>query len=104
MEDGIRPNDASVLILDQEMGATLCFPAIMIQIAEALGIASDADLTSADAGNETAWMTIGEEGREPKLSCGRLLHYFATGLQLRLGSWYDEYGDHAGTVPNWGRC
>ena len=92
-KDGIRPSDASVLILDQDEGATLCIPGRVVQNAVQLGVAADVGRSAKDADNISAWITIQEEGHEPKFSCGRLLHYFVTDLQLHLGTWYDEYGN-----------
>ena len=79
-------------ILDQDKGGTLCAPGRIIQNAVHLGVASEVDLTGADADNKMAWMTIQEKGYEAIVSSGRLLHYFVTDLQLHLGTWYDEYG------------
>ena len=89
---GIRASDSAALILDQLQGATLCIPARAGTKGTEIGLASDVNLKSDDARKPTAWVTFQEE-RRPDISCGRLLHYFVTDLQLHLGTWYDEYNN-----------
>ena len=92
-KNGIRPSDASVLILDQDKGATLCIPGRMGRKGLELGVSAELNLKSDDADKTRSWVTIQEEGHEPSLSSARLLHYFVTDLQLHLGTWYDEYSN-----------
>ena len=91
--NGIRPSNASVVILDQHHGATICIPGRMGQKGAELGVAAEVNLKSDDAGKTMTWLTIQEEGREPSISSARILHYFVTDLQLHLGTWYDEYSN-----------
>ena len=92
--NGIRPSNASVLILDQDEAATLCIPARMGRNGMEMGVAAEVNLNSEDAAKTMSWTTIQEEeGRDPIVSCARLLHYFVTDLQLHLGTWYDEYSN-----------
>ena len=92
--NGIRPSNASVLILDQDEAATLCIPARMGRNGVEMGVAAEVNLNSEDAAKTMSWTTIQEEeGRDPIVSCARLLHYFVTDLQLHLGTWYDEYNN-----------
>ena len=90
-ENGIRASDASVLILDQHTGATLCIPGRMDQKGAEFGVGVEVRLKSEDADKRMMWVTIQEEGIEPSYSAGRFLHYFVTDLQLHLGTWHDEY-------------
>ena len=92
-KNGIRSSSASVVILDQDHGATLCIPGKMGRTGAELGVAADVNLKSDDTGKTMAWLTIQEEGHEPDISSARLLHYFVTDLQLHLGTWYDEYSN-----------
>ena len=92
-KNGIRPSDASVLILDQDKGATLCIPGRMARNGAELGIAAQVNLKSEDADKTMTWMTIQEEGHEPSFSSARLLHRLVADLQLHLGTWYDEYSN-----------
>ena len=89
----IRPSNASIVILDQDHGATLCIPGRMARKGAELGVSAEVNLTSEDAGNTMTWLTIQEEGHEPDISSARLLHYFVTDLQLHLGTWYEEYSN-----------
>jgi len=91
--NGIRPNSASVLILDEDEAATLCIPARMGGKGVEMGVAAEVNLDSVDAAKAMSWTTMQEEGREPIVSCARFLHYFVTDLQLHLGTWYDEYSN-----------
>ena len=91
--NGFRPSSASVLILDQDEAATLCTPARMGSNGVEMGVAAEVNLNSEEAAKTIRWTTIQEEGREPIVSCARLLHYFVTDLQLHLGTWYDEYSN-----------
>ena len=90
---GIRPTNASVLILDQDKGATLCIPGRMSGKGTELGVGAEVRLKSGDADKRMTWVTIQEEGHEPSVNCARLLHYFVTDLQFHLGTWYDEYSN-----------
>ena len=90
---GIRPSDASVLILDQDKGATLCIPGRMGRKGAELGVGAEVNLKSEDASKKKSWVTIQEEGHEASISSARLLHYFVTDLQLHLGTWFDEYSN-----------
>ena len=90
-ENGIRPSNGSVLILDQEKVATLCIPAIKERNRVEMGVDAEVNLKSEDADKTMSWMTIQEKGHEPIVSSARLLHYFVTDLQLHLGTWHDEY-------------
>ena len=92
-KNGIRPSDGSVVILDQDKGATICIPGRMSPNGAELGVAAEVNLKSDDADKAMVWLTIQEEGREPNFSSARLLHYFVTDLQLHLGTWYDEYSN-----------
>ncbi len=90
---GIRPSNASVVILDEEMGATLCIPGRVGRKGAEFGIGAEVNLKPDDAEKTMKWLTIQEEGHEPNISSARLLHYFLTDLQLHLGTWYDEYSN-----------
>ena len=92
-ENGIRASNASVLILDQHKGATLCIPGRMGGKGSEFGVGAEVSLKSEDADKTMTWVTIQEEGIEPSYSSGRFLHYFVTDLQLHLGTWYDEYAN-----------
>ena len=89
----IRASDSIALILDQHQGATLCSPARARPEGIDLGVRSDVKLNADDAQIQMDWFTIQEEGLTPAISCGRLLHFFVTELQLHLGTWYDEYNN-----------
>ena len=89
----IRAGDSVALILDQHRGATLCSPARARPEGIDLGVGSDVSLNADDAHMLMDWFTIQEEGHMPAISCGRLLHYFITELQLHLGTWYNEYNN-----------
>ena len=91
--NGIGPNSASVLILDDVEPATLCIPARMGGNGVEMGVAAEVNLDSEDAAKTMSWTTLQEEGHEPIVSSARLLHYFVTDLQLHLGTWYDEYSN-----------
>lgn len=90
---GIRASDSVALILDQQQGATLCTPARAGPKGVELGVGSDVNLGPDDAKKSMTWATVQEDGHTPAISCGRLLHYFVTELQLHLGTWYDEYNN-----------
>ena len=92
-KNDIRPSDASVLILDEDKGATLCIPGKMGRDGAELGVAAQVNQRSEDSDKTITWVTIQEEGHEPSFSSARLLHYFVTDLQLHLGTWYDEYNN-----------
>ena len=92
-KNGIRPSDASVLILDEDRGATLCIPGRMGRKGAELGVGAEVMLKSEDVDKTMTWLTIQEEGHEPISTSARLLHYFVTDLQLHLGTWYDEYNN-----------
>ena len=92
-KNGIRPSNASVLVLDQDHGATICIPGRIGQKGVKLGVAAEVVLTAEDAANAMTWLTIQEEGHDPIVSSARLLHYFVTDLQLHLGTWYAEYNN-----------
>ena len=85
----IRPSDAAALILDPDAGATLCIPARMGESGGELGISSDVNLKAEHADRPMTWETLQEDRLSPRTSCGRLLHYFMTELQLHLGRWYE---------------
>lgn len=89
----IRPSDTAVLILDQQLGATLAMPARTGPKGVELGVGSDVHLNAERAENPMHWLTFQEEGRASAISCGRLLHYFVSELQLHLGTWYEEYNN-----------
>ena len=89
----IRASDTAALILDQHQGATLCTPARARPQGIDLGVGSDVNLEACDIEMPVNWFTVQEEGHTSAISCGRLLHYFATELQLHLGTWYDEYNN-----------
>ena len=91
--NGIEPSSASVLILDEDEAATLCIPARVGGKGVEMGVAAEVNLDSVGAAKTMSWTTMQEEGREPIVSCARLLHYFVTDLQLHLGTWYDEYSN-----------
>ncbi|MXX88691.1 MAG: hypothetical protein F4213_03205 [Boseongicola sp. SB0677_bin_26] len=88
---GIRPNSASVLILDEGEGATLCTPARLRENGIEIGVAAEVSLDTLDTAKAIDWATVQETGLESGVSCARLLHRFVTDLQLHLGTWYDEY-------------
>ena len=90
---GIRASDSIALILDQQLGATLCTPARPGPKGVEFGVGSDVNLGADDAQRPMTWATVQEEGHAPAISCGRLLHYVVTELQLHLGTWYDEYNN-----------
>ena len=92
-KNDIRPSDASVLILDEDKGATLCIPGRMGRNGAELGVAAQVNQKSEDLNKIITWVTIQEGGHEPSSSSARLLHYFVTDLQLHLGTWYDEYNN-----------
>ena len=87
----IRSNDASALILDKEIGATICIPARLKSHGVSVGVFSDYSLKSEESSIPMTWVTFQEKGFSADISCGRLLHYFITDLQLHLGTWYAEY-------------
>ena len=93
--NGISPSSAAVLVLDQNEAGALCIPARRGRNGVVMGVAAEVNSTSVDEANAMSWTTVQEEGREPVVSCARLLHYLVTDLQLHLGTWYDEY-NHAG--------
>ena len=90
--NGIRPSNASVLILDEKQAATLCIPAKMGMGAKEveMGIAADINMDSEDAAKSISWITVQIECA-PIVSCAKFLHYFVTDLQLHLGTWHSEY-------------
>ena len=90
-ENGIKASNASVLILDQHKGATLCIPGRKGRKGVEFGVGAEVRLKSEDAENTMTWVTIQEEEIEASHSSGRFLHYFVTDLQLHLGTWSDEY-------------
>ena len=92
-KNGIRPSDASVLILDQHKDATLCIPGRRGQNGVELGMVAEVNLKLEDKNKTMTWLTIQEEGHDPRFSSARLLHFFVTDLQLHLGTWYDEYSN-----------
>ena len=91
--NGVRPSNASVLILDQDKVATLCIPARKGRKGIEMGVAAEVNLSSEYADVTTNWATIQEGGQEPIISSARLLPHFVTDLQLHLGTWYDEYNN-----------
>lgn len=89
--NNIRPSDAAALILDPDEGATLCIPGRMGEKGMELGVSSDVNLKAEHADRPMTWVTVQDDGLSPRISSGRLLHYFMTDLQLHLGTWHAEH-------------
>ena len=89
--NNIRPGDAAALILDPNEGATLCIPGRMGEKGAELGILSDVNLKADPVDRPMIWMTVQENEFSPRISSGRLLHYFMTDLQFHLGTWYQNH-------------
>ena len=86
-KEGIEPRDAAVLILDEIIGGAICIPCRVKGAKGVMGMQCEVYRDADEAELVNSWATLQEDGENPRVSAGRLLHLFLADLQLHLSTW-----------------
>ena len=92
-KEGIEPRDAAVLILDENDGGTISIPCRAKGAKRVMGMQCEVNRSSAETEMVNSWATLQEDGEDPRVSAGRLLHLFLADLQLHLSTWSWQFRD-----------
>ena len=92
--EGVKPLDGSVLILDEEHGGAICLPCRTRGDGRVVnGVQCEVYREAKDAGIANSWETAQETVSASDVAAGRLLHWFLSDLQLHLSTWSWEFTD-----------
>ena len=92
-EVGVPPKEASVLILDSDLGGAICVPHRIKNGEAVLGVPAEVYRDTDEAGLPSSWVTVQDTHPEPSVAAGRLLHWFLADLQLHLSTSSWEFAD-----------
>lgn len=95
MKDGVKPVDASAVILDEKIGGAICMPRRAKQNAtnNMVGMECEVYRKLEEVEMVNSWTTLQETISPPEIAAGRLLHLFLSDLQLHLSTWSWEFRD-----------
>lgn len=91
--EGIKPTDASVLILDEKAGSVISIPCRFKSGKGVMGMQCEVNRGADEEKIENSWQTLQEDDEEPRVAAGRLLHLFLADLQLHLSTWSWQFRD-----------
>ena len=91
---GVKPVDASALILDEKFGGAICLPSRAKGNGQNVtGMQCEVYRQAGEAERENSWITVQEIVDRSEVAAGRLLHLFLSDLQLHLSTWIWEFRD-----------
>lgn len=92
-KNDILPRDASALIVDENVGGTICIPCRQRDRMNVVGMQCEVNREAKEADAPNRWETLQECGADPIVASGRLLSLFLSDLQLHLSTSSWEFID-----------